>query len=118
VKPQRKLIVGTAQGWYESAHDYTEKYSPSERVIFMENALNHTENALFASNKKIEQQATELTNLQAQMALQTKALKWMKSTADYFKYKAPEQIDGIKVISAMSATAQEALSERQLICRN
>ena len=58
VKPQRELIVPSAQGWYSSAHEYSgeHNYSPGERLLFMENALNHTENALFASNQKLAEQ--------------------------------------------------------------
>lgn len=47
---KRKLIVPTAQGWYEAALDNS--YTMSERLLSMENALNHTENALFASRKE------------------------------------------------------------------
>lgn len=40
-----------------------------------------------------------------------KAVEWMKSTGKYFAYKAPEQIDATKLISAMCATADDALTK-------
>jgi hypothetical protein len=46
---ERKLLVETAQGYYEAAlgkNTDGEVYSTAEKLLFMENALNHTENAL------------------------------------------------------------------------
>lgn len=40
-----------------------------------------------------------------------KAVTWMKTTAEYFRYKAPEQIDGLRLIAAMAATSKAALKE-------
>jgi hypothetical protein len=45
----RKLIVSTAQGYYEAAKGLNtdgEVYSMSEKLCCMEQALNHTENKL------------------------------------------------------------------------
>jgi hypothetical protein len=45
----RKLIVPTAQGYYESALGLNtdgEVYSPGEKMCCMEQALNYTKNAL------------------------------------------------------------------------
>ena len=54
---ERKTAVPTAQCWYNSAHNSVNNWP--DRVICMENAYNHTENALFAARKEIE----NLTNL-------------------------------------------------------
>ncbi len=40
-----------------------------------------------------------------------KAVEWMKSIGDFFKYKAPEQIDATKLVASMYATAEEALAK-------
>lgn len=54
----RKLLVETAQYWYDLAADSTE--TPLSRIAFMEQALNHTESALsFARNKIGELEAVE-----------------------------------------------------------
>jgi cell wall-associated NlpC family hydrolase len=55
---QRKLVVTTAQGWFDAARDSS--YSMGKRLLFMENALNHTENALVAARQ-------ERDNLQAKI---------------------------------------------------
>ncbi|MDF2499360.1 MAG: hypothetical protein K0Q77_74 [Anaerosporomusa subterranea] len=47
---ERKLVVDTAQGWFDSARN--DNYSMAEKLICMENALNHTENALVAERSK------------------------------------------------------------------
>ena len=43
----RKMLVPTAQGWFDLARDPSAPMQ--ERLIAMENALNHTENALAAT---------------------------------------------------------------------
>lgn len=48
---KRKLVVNTAQYWYTHAHKVTFArseiaYTQPERFLYMENALNHTENML------------------------------------------------------------------------
>lgn len=49
---KRKLIVLTAQAWFEAAQD--PQYSMEERLCSMENALNHTENALAAAKAELD----------------------------------------------------------------
>jgi len=41
---RRRLIVGTADYWYQCARD--PQYTLCERLLYMENALNHTEHHL------------------------------------------------------------------------
>lgn len=47
VRTNRQLVVETADYWFRNAKD--ESYSMAERLLFMENALNHTENILRAA---------------------------------------------------------------------
>lgn len=61
----RKLVVPTAQGWFDATRD--SKYSMGERLLFMENALNHTENALVAAREDsaaLRQQIDSMKNCQ------------------------------------------------------
>lgn len=46
---KRDLIVRTAQCWFDAARD--EKRGMADRLMCMENALNHTENALAAARR-------------------------------------------------------------------
>lgn len=55
---------------------------------------------------KITQECNEA---QAQGAVLKKAVEWMKSIGEFFAYKAPEQIDAVKLVGAMHATAMDAL---------
>jgi hypothetical protein len=57
---ERKLIVNTAQSWYEAAHDGS--YVMGERLFYMENALNHTENMLAAAIEVIRYSRMYTTN--------------------------------------------------------
>lgn len=41
---ERQLVVLTADYWFQ--HARKDGYSMAERLLFMENALNHTENQL------------------------------------------------------------------------
>ena len=54
---------------------------------------------------------TPEADLLAELDEMRKAVTWMKTTAEYFRYKAPEQIDGCRLIAAMGATAKAALKE-------
>jgi len=58
----RKLIVRTEQGYYEAAMNKNtdgEVYSMAKRLLFMEQALNYTENALAAATEVIKYYAEE-----------------------------------------------------------
>lgn len=67
----RKLVVATAQGWFDSTRDSS--YSMGDRLLFMENALNHTENALVA----VRQENTDLRTM-LEAAQETRDA-WFKS---------------------------------------
>jgi hypothetical protein len=56
---KRKLIVSTAQGWFDDAVNPAN--SMSKRLSSMENALNHTENALAASEQRVDQAEARLS---------------------------------------------------------
>jgi hypothetical protein len=45
---KRECIVSTAQGWFEAARGAQKSGDAFAAVLFMENAFNHTENALAA----------------------------------------------------------------------
>lgn len=63
-KSERRLVVDTANYWYKGSRD--ESYSFAERLLFMENALNHTENALIVT---LEEPAGEwATKCRAELA--------------------------------------------------
>jgi hypothetical protein len=49
----RKCAVPTAQGWFDSAREAQAAGKMGEALLFMENAFNHTENALFAARKAL-----------------------------------------------------------------
>lgn len=55
---KRKTAVPSAQCWYDDAH--SSDYTWHNRVIMMENAFNHTENALIAARDEIEKQRKAL----------------------------------------------------------
>lgn len=71
----RKLVVLTAQSWFDATRDSS--YSMGERLLFMENALNHTENALVAARD-------EATDLHAK-------LEAAEKDRDYFQKDYIEQ---------------------------
>lgn len=58
----------------------------------------------------VEKVELENIELKMQLAHQRKALEWMKKTGEYFRYKAPKQIDGCNLVGAMYAMAENALS--------
>lgn len=53
----------------------------------------------------------DLQEAEAGAADLRKAVEWMKKVGEFFRYKAPEQIDGNKLTAAMFATAEDALSK-------
>lgn len=42
-----------------------------------------------------------------------KAVEWMQSIAKFFEYKAPEQVNTLKLFLAMAATAEDALKKNK-----
>ena len=55
----RECVVSTAQGWYEAARGAQKSGDLFAAVLFMENAFNHTENALAAVLKDRGHRTTE-----------------------------------------------------------
>lgn len=49
---KRKLVIDTANYWYHNAHN--EKALWPARLLYMENALNHTESALVDARKHVK----------------------------------------------------------------
>jgi Lar family restriction alleviation protein len=47
-KDMRECVVATAQGWFNSAREAQQAGKMKDALLFMENAFNHTENALAA----------------------------------------------------------------------
>lgn len=45
---KRKCVIDTAQGWFDEARKAQDAGRMAEALLFMENAFNHTENALAA----------------------------------------------------------------------
>lgn len=72
------------------------------RYLYAEDRIRSLSQQLAAAN-------TTLQQAEARAAALRKAVEWMKQIGDYFEYKAPEQIDGCRLIGAMSATAKDAL---------
>lgn len=62
----RKLAVETAQCWYDEAKR-AEKTGDKHASMYMENAFNHTENALFAARRELTTLAAERDRLREAM---------------------------------------------------
>lgn len=87
----------------ESAHQALELKTDEEFADLLDEREEENNYLSFAAER--------IRRISAQAAALRRAVEWMKTTGEYFRYKAPEQIDGNRLVAVMFATAEDALGK-------